>query len=153
MKKIIFIMLAVFATAYAQAQTTTPRYGYSSSRDRTMRTLTMDYAAITDAAGFDSVTIAPKYHHTQYKVTLTASDSLRFASPTVTNCYFGDKITIIAAAGAGTSKMTFSWYQNTKWRTTSPFVSITSGHYAILNFVFNGSVWVEESRSISVTYP
>lgn len=153
MKKIFAFAILMMAFATTNAQTTTPRYGYSTGRDRTYRPMTLNYIALTDAAGFDSTTIAPKNFYTQYKVTLTASDSLRFTSPTVTNSYFGDRISIIATAGAGTSKMTFSWHANTKWRTTSPFVSITSGHYAIINFVFNGSVWVEESRSISVTYP
>lgn len=143
MKKIIFIMLAVFATAYAQAQTTTPRYGYSSSRDRTMRTLTMDYIALTDAAGHDSTTIAPKYHHTQYKVTLT--DSLKFSQPTTTGCYFGDRIELIANGASGTKVMFTT--AATKFKTAGT-ATLSTGGRAIITLIFDGANWVEAARVV-----
>lgn len=143
MKKLLFLAALAITAFSVNAQTTTPRYGYTAGRDRTYRTLTRDYAAITDAAGHDSTTIAPKYHHTQYKVTLT--DSLKFSQPTTTNCFFGDCIEIIANGASGTKVMFTT--AATKFKTAGT-ATLSTGGRAIITLIFDGANWVEAARVV-----
>ena len=65
MKKILFILtisLGLFACNTTNAQSSTPRYGITTSSDNTYRSLAIGYAAYTDVAGFDSINIFPKQY-------------------------------------------------------------------------------------------
>lgn len=140
MKHLLIAVLALFAVS-ANAQTTTPRYGTSSNQDATYRTLSLGYSALTDAAGNDSVTIAPKRYWTNYKVTLT--DSLSFAQPTTTSSYFGDVLVLIASGSSG-NKLKFTTAA-TKFKTAGT-ATLSTGGRTVITFVFDGANWVECSR-------
>ena len=138
MKKIIFAIL-IFAGFSATAQSTSPRWGTTAGGDNTARTLTYAYQTVTDASGNDSKTLNPNAYYTVVRVALT--DSVTFASPTVTRSYAGDNLTIIASGASGT-KVKFG---------SSNFISagtatISSGGRSVIKFVFDGAKWVECGR-------
>ena len=141
MKKILFAAFALFVFSASKAQTTTPRYGTSRNQDATYRGLNLGYSAITDAAGNDSVTIAPTRYWTNYKVTLT--DSLSFANPTTTGCYFGDVLVLIASGSSG-NKLKFTTAA-TKFKTAGT-ATLSTGARTVITFVFDGANWVECAR-------
>jgi hypothetical protein len=143
MKKLLFLLVigASIATQVI-SQTTTPRFGITVGADNTGRTVTYKYKAITDVAGADSIAVAPGAWQTLYKVTLT--DSFTFKQPVVTNCYFGDQITIIASAASGTPKLKFT---GSKWKTAGT-ATLSTGLRAVIDLVFDGAAWVERSRVV-----
>ena len=144
MKKIIlFAALAIFAACNVKAQTTTPRFGTTKNSDQTYRRMNLGYVSVTDAAGLDSFRVNTNSFRTIYKVALV--DSLMFASPTITNAYFGDELTFVIS---GTSGNKFKFSTVTTNFQGAGTATLSSGLNAILTFVFNGSKWVEKSRVV-----
>jgi len=142
MKKFIAFTFALLLIGSAViAQSTSPRFGTAKNQDNTGRSLTWKYTTITDAAGADSTTIAPNAFETIYRVALT--DSVFFKSPTVTNCYAGDRIRIIASGASGT-KLKFA---GTNFITAGTATLSSSGR-AVLTFIFDGAKIVEASRVV-----
>lgn len=141
MKNLILAFLAVFAFGSIQAQSTSPRFGTTKSTDNTGRVLTFKLVSVTDAAGADSVTIAPNAWETIYKV--AALDSITFKSPTVTNSYYGDQITIQVTGTSGDLVK----FTGTNW-VSAGTATLSTGLNAIITFRFNGSKWVEQSRVV-----
>lgn len=147
MKKIIFgllLMASVFVTNTTEAQSTSPRFGTRAAEDNTYRKMTLGYTSITDAAAFDSLRIAPTRFNNIYRVALT--DSFRFGFPTVTRCFAGDELTIIASGASG-NKVTFTTTAGTTWRTAGT-ATLSTNARAVLKFIFDGAVWVEVSRVV-----
>lgn len=147
MKKILFFIMLLtvgltVATFESDAQSTSPRFGTATNRDNTYRGMTLGYQAITEAAGTDSSTLAPTKFMNYVYVTL-AADSLYFKSPTITSCYRGDQLQIIASGASGT-KLKFA---GTNWQSAGT-ATLSSGLFAVINFVFSGAKWVEVSRTV-----
>lgn len=141
MKKLFSIFAALLVFGVVSAQSTSPRFGTAKNTDNTGRVLTYKLVSVTDAAGADSVTVAPSAFETIYK--LSALDSLTFKSPTVTNSYYGDQVTIQVSGASGT-KVKFT---GTNW-VSAGTATLSSGLNAIITFRFNGTKWVEQSRVV-----
>lgn len=141
MKNIFALFIALVAFTAVNAQSTSPRFGTTKNSDNTGRVLTYKLVSVTDAAGADSVTIAPNAWETIYKV--AALDSITFKSPVVTNSYYGDQVTLqITGTSGDLIKFTGS-----NWVSTGT-ATLSSGLNAIITFRFNGTKWVEQSRVV-----
>lgn len=140
--KNLFLTLVIIIGAFSvNAQSTSPRFGTAKNADNTGRVLNYKLVSVTDAAGADSVTIAPNAWETIYKV--AALDSITFKSPTVTNSYYGDQITLqITGTSGDLVKFTGS-----NW-VSAGTATLSSGLNAIITFRFNGAKWVEQSRVV-----
>lgn len=145
MKKFLFaLMLGItmmMACNDTNAQSTSPRFGTTAGRDNTFRPLKLAYTTLTDAAGADSTTLVPTRFDNVYRVAMT--DSLYFKSPTVTNCYAGDRMTIIATGDSG-DKLKFA---GTNFITAGT-ATLSSSGAAVINLVFSGAKWIEASRVV-----
>jgi hypothetical protein len=144
MKKILFAFIAVLTFVSCndlKAQSTSPRFGTTAGRDNTYRTLTNGYSSITDAAAADTVTLSPNSFNSYYRISLV--DSLYMASPTITNSYAGDQITLIVSGASGK----FLKFAGTNWQSAGT-ATLSSGLYAVIRFVFSGTKWVEQSRVV-----
>ena len=139
----LFLSIVVVATLEVKAQSTTPRYGITANTDNTGRVLTYKYKAFTDAAGYDSINIAPNAWETDISLTV-ATDSLRIGNPTVTNAYFGDIVKFIITGTSG-KIVSFPLYATKKWINAGKITLTTNGKCVIV-FVFDGTKYVEQSR-------
>lgn len=144
--KNIFVLIAflIGITLSAGAQSTLPRTGNSVSVDNTYRGLQQKYKAVTDAAGLDTVNLNLNAFHTLVKVSLT--DSVAFAFPTISNCYYGDKVTITVTNSASGTAIRFAG-ANVQCVSALPSrLAITASKRANIVFIFDGVTWVEQSR-------
>jgi len=139
MKK-LFLGLFLFAVTFTvSAQSTSPRLGTGANNDNTGRALNYNYVTVTDASGNDSKTLVPSAYSTVVRVALT--DSITFASPTVTKSYAGDNLRIVASGASGT-KVKFG---------STNFISagtatLSTGGRSVITFIFDGAKWVEAGR-------
>lgn len=142
MKKILSlcVALAMFAMA-ATSQSTTPRFGITPNQDNTGRALTYKYVAKTDVAGVDTLKTVPNAWTTIYRVTLTDTLSLQVTS--VTKCFTGDQIQVVASGASGLRLK----FVGTNW-ITAGVVNLSTLGRAVVHFVFDGSKWVEASRVV-----
>lgn len=141
MKKYIFSMILLAFTCMVMAQSTSPRFGTTAGKDNSYRMLQNKLTALTDAAGADSATLATSAYNTI--VTIAVLDSFTLKSPTVTNCYLGDQLTLIANGTSG-DKLKFT---GSNW-VSAGTATLSSGLYAVIRFIFDGSKWVEASRVV-----
>lgn len=142
MKKILSLLL--FSTILALtsfAQSTTPRFGITPNQDNTGRALNYKYFTLTDATGADSVIVTPNAWQTHYRIALT--DSLTLKQPVITKTYAGDNIRIIASGTPGTKVK----FYGSNWKSTGT-ATLSTGGRAVIDFVFDGSVWVESNRVV-----
>lgn len=140
MKKLIFILFSV-CIFNAVAQSTSPRFGTTSNKDNTFRTLTNKLVTVTDAAGADTVTLATTGYNNLVKI--AALDSLTLGSPTVTKCFLGDKMTLLVTGTSG-DKLKFT---GSNW-VSAGTATLSSGLKAVITFIFDGAKWVESSRVV-----
>ena len=140
MKKFLFSLLIIATGFAANAQTTTPRFGTTADKDNTYRNLTNGYTALTDAAGADSSTLVPKYYNSMYTITLV--DSFTLKSPTVTNCFLGDRLTLLLTAASGTPKLKFT---GSNWLGAGT-ATLSTNLRSVIQFIFDGAKWVETGR-------
>lgn len=141
MKKLFSLLFFVAITIATIAQSTAPRYGIAKNQDNTGRVLTFNYSVINDAAGADSTISFPNAYQTTYTVNML--DSLTFKQPNVTASYVSDKIEIIASGASGTKLKFYGTY----WKSTGSAILSTNGR-AVIDFVFDGAVWVETNRTV-----
>jgi hypothetical protein len=97
--------------------------------------------SVTDAAGADSVTLAPNGFNNIINV--SALDSLTFKSPTVTKCFLGDKMTLLVTGTSG-DKVKFT---GSNW-VSAGTATLSAGLKAVIEFIFDGAKWVESSRVV-----
>lgn len=152
MKNLIFIFLTLITVA-VNAQSTTPRTGNAGNIDNTYRKLNYKYVPVTaDAAGLDTLLVKPNAFHTQYFIA-SLTDSVAINVTTIANSYLGDELSLIITNSSG-SNHAVKWagaYIQSATTTTGGAVGtayLTSSKRAVINFVFNGLVWVEVSRMI-----
>lgn len=139
MKKLI-LFLSISLVAFATyAQSTSPRFGTTSTRDNTGRVLTYAYSSVSDAAGNDTINIAPKHYETIYR--LTVADSAVINITPLTNSFVGDKIYFVASGASG-KKVKFY----TTNLLTAGTITTSSNARASIIFIFDGTKWVEISR-------
>lgn len=142
MKKFILLFVSIVLALGVSAQSTSPRFGTAKNQDNTARVLTYAVATAIDAVGRDSVVIKTTAFQTYYKVACV--DSLVFKQPTITNAYYGDRLTIVLTSTTGTPKVGFS---GTYWK-SSGTATLSTGLRGVIEFVFDGAYWVESNRSL-----
>lgn len=140
MKKLVLFSLFAALAFTVNAQTATPRYRTGASYD--VRQLNHTYQTKTDATGADTVTLATNSYSHIYRVVLV--DSLTLGQPTVTNCYLGDELTIIASAASGTPTLKFT---GSNWVSTGT-ATLSTGLRAVIRYIFDGAKWVEAERTV-----
>lgn len=157
MKKYVSLLILTLALVACQptpghSQSTTPRTGNSASVDNTYRKLNYKFYAPTEAAGLDTIKVNTNAFHSQYFIS-SLTDSVAFNVTSVANAYMGDELSIIVTNSSG-SNHAVKWagsYIQSATTTTGGAVGtayLTSAKRAVIDFVFNGTVWVERSRMI-----
>jgi hypothetical protein len=139
MKNILFAVF-ILAGFTASAQSTTPRFGITASRDNTFRTLTNGWATGTDAAGADTLSFRPLTFNNVYKITMT--DSVAFKISSTVNSFAGDHITIICTGDSGD----FIKFVGSNIKADGNSTLSTNGR-SVIGMIFDGAYWVESSRS------
>lgn len=141
MKRILSIV-ALFGCLTASAQSTSPRFGTTSSTDNTFRTLTNVYVTPTDAASstIDTFAVYPKAFNTIIRLVLV--DSVCAGNPTVTKSYAGDELTFVLSAASGTP---FLRFVGTNW-VGAGTATMTTRLRSVIKFIFDGAKWVESGR-------
>lgn len=141
-------MVAVLITATSYGQFTTPRYGIAKNQDNTGRVLNYNFVSTADAAGADTVKLSPNAWTTIIRpsAALRVSDSIQYQIASTAYSHVGDNIQCLFLAGAGTCKVKFI---GTNWKAGSgtTTLSMSSGTRATITFVFDGSYWIEVSRT------
>jgi hypothetical protein len=151
MKNIIFALFTLVAFS-ATAQHTTPRWGTGANNDNTFRAMTFKSVTVTDAAGLDTLKLAPNAYHTQVTVP-SLVDSFAVNVTSVANSYLGDKIEItvinsgtgkcVKWAGANVSPATISGIGGGG---SQLYITSSANKRGNIVFVFDGVKWVEEHR-------
>lgn len=140
MKKLLFAVALMLSATFANAQSTSPRFGTTPAGDNTYRKLNLAYTSVTDAAGADTTTLRTSKFTSYYRISLVDSLTL---TPVVTSCNAGDNLVLVVTGTSG-NKLKF---------TGSNFVSagaatLSSGATAVITFVFTGAKWAEKSRIV-----
>lgn len=141
MKRILFILMFALFGLTSNAQHTSPRFGTVAGDDNTGRVLSYAYKTATDAAGADSLYLVPCNWKTIVRITLT--DSFALKNPSVVKSYAGDNIVFIASGASG-KKLKFV---GGNWLSTGT-ATLSSVGRAVIQFVFDGSKWVEVDRTV-----
>jgi len=123
------------------AQSTTPRFGLTPNSDQSSRVLNNNMVTVTDTTGADSTVLSIHAYNSLVKVALL--DSFTLKSPTVSGCYFGDKLTLVCTGTSG-DKLKFT---GSNWVSTGT-ATLSSGLKAIISFIFDGAKWVESARVV-----
>jgi hypothetical protein len=153
MKKFLIVALFAFAInlltpAIGSAQSTTMRCGSGASYDPS--NLNYKKVTLTEVAGNDTVTIVSPNAWQSY-VVLSANliDSCSVKISAVTNCKLGDHIQIMVTNSSGSNHcLKFIGTNLTTSATGTSRLVLASTKTATIVFVFNGVLWVEQSRSI-----
>lgn len=146
MKKIFSLLAIITLSISVFAQSTTPRYGITKSRDNTGRVLTYNFVATNDDAGNDTISTTPNAWETIIRPSSNLTDSVNIKCP-LTNCYVGDYLTVIVTKGSTNGAVRFpSAYFITS--TSTQRCTITANKTAIFRFQFNGVKFIEISRLV-----
>ena len=146
MKKIVSILISVFAVALAFAQSTTPRSGTGANNDNTFRALTFKYVAATDGTGNDTTKLNLNAYSTY--VTVTVNDSTNFNFTPITRCYAGDKLTVQVKNTSGSGHKVKFVGSNVQGASGVGSITLTSAAWAVIEFVFTGTTWLETNRVV-----
>jgi len=139
MKKLLFLVTLQIALAGSLfAQNSTPRFGSPPNGDNTGRTLPYAFKVQTYAAALQQF---PNAFETIYKINLTGAltDSIK-----VDNANIGDRV-IIIFTGDTTRVVTF-----TQRAHSTGTLSVANTKRAVIEFVFDGTYWLETNRSIGL---
>ena len=143
-KTILLAILFVCTMFGASAQSTKPRWGTGINDNNTGSALQYKYITATDAVGADTTKLAPRSFMTIVNCT-NVVDSIAF-SATVTNAYVGDRIVFLATNSAGSGHLVKFVGANWSASSTGPSVTLTSSKKANIEWVFDGTIWVETQR-------
>lgn len=126
------------------AQSTTPRYGITTSADNTGRVLTYGWNATADHAGTDTIKFTPAAWETIVRPG-TLVDSVAYKITSVKNSYAGDRMTFIVTAPSGGGVFKFVG-SNIKTGSSGARISMAANTRATISFIFDGAYWVELHR-------
>ncbi len=152
MKKYILSILFL-ASLFVSAQSTSPRFSTSSLGDNTGRVLTYAVITTTDvtASAIDTIAFTPNAWETEFKPSANLADSVVYKVLT-SRSYLGDKLLFYIKKGTGAGAVKFFNQASTGAKfitsTATANVAIAANKTAIIAFVFNGTVWVEQSRMV-----
>lgn len=118
-----------------------PRFTPGANQDNTFRTVTQDYQNPAYAA---SIALKPTQAYTLVNLqTLTGALTL---TADTTQPLIGDEMELLFTPDASSRTVTYS----TGFAVTAATQVITTAKFGTAKFVFNGTVWVERSRSVTV---
>lgn len=143
MKKIISLIALTLIVTFATAQSTTPRFGTTSANDNTGRVLTYGYINVNLSTAQASAYQIPNYYFTTIRVqTLThaLTDSVA-----VTYAHLGDHIEFVFTADTLTAGRVVTFGNHLKSAGT---LTVAKSKKATAVFVFDGTAWIEEDRTI-----
>lgn len=119
---------------------TTPRFTPGANQDNTLRTVTQDYLNPAYAA---SIALKPVQAYTLVNFqTLTGALTL---TADTTQPFVGDEMELLFTPDGSSRTVTYS----TGFAVTAATQVVTTAKFATAKFVFNGTVWVERSRSVT----
>lgn len=123
-----------------------PRWGTGANNDNTGRVLTWRYLLATDAAGADTVKLAPRAFSTT--IQYSAVDSLAFSLSSLTQCYIGDELQVLITNSSGSGHLVK--FVGTGWQfgSSGASITLTASKRANIAFVYDGIYWVEQSRLV-----
>lgn len=127
---------------------TTSRIGALPNNDNTGRQITYDYQPLTTVSGAPaSFALLTSQAETTVTIALTGALSLTVGVGTSTTLpYVGDKLRFILTPDSSSRTVTFS----TGFAVTASTIVCTGSKFAVIDFVFNGTTWVEIARAITV---
>lgn len=149
MKKILSILF-VAATLFVGAQSTSPRYGTTNSKDNTGRVLTYAVITTTDAtsATLDTITFNPNAFATIFRPSANIADSVCYKFSSTSQTYsLGDICTFMVSKGTGAGKIKFGG-SVVILSTASAAIALAANKSCIIRFRFNGTKWIEETRMV-----
>lgn len=136
MKKFLALIALTLCFAVSNAQSTSPRFGTTPSKDNTGRVATYGYSAPTQSS---TLVFTPKYSYNVYSVQgLTVSPTINF---TVTSSYVGDMAYLLIGATSASRTVTFAGGVKSAGTFT-----LGSGKVGSATFIFNGTNYVEVGR-------
>ncbi len=139
MKKLFAIAIIGLLSLGSFAQSTSPRFGTTPSKDNTGRVMTYKYVAPAYASSYAVVANASE---TTVRIdSLTGAQTL---TATLTNCYAADQLTIIFKADTLTAGrvVTFS-----TGFVSAGTLTVDKSQKAAIHFTFDGVAWIETSRA------
>ena len=142
MKKTILALALLAVVFFVNAQSAAPRFGTAKNQDNTARVLTYAYITGTDGTGADTLKTVPSNFYTYYRIS-NVSDSTGISITNTSQSYAGDNITVIASGNSGG----FVKFIGSNWLSTGKATLSTNGR-AVINFVFDGTKWVEACRDV-----
>lgn len=152
MKKLLLLASCLTLALSSMAQYTTTRFGTASNQDATYRSQKLTTVVITDTAGstVDTLMITP--NSLQHFVRMTVVDSAAIAI-NYASAHVGDRVCIIFYNTSGSGhfvKFTGRGGVASRWgcSATGTVATLNSAKNAVFNFVFDGTKFAEESRSI-----
>ena len=173
MKKYLFLALISLITFSAHAQYNSsangPRFGTAQNQDNTGRKITYGQIFHTDVASatLDTVLTSailpsgtapngfPNITGTVFDATiyLTVKDSCVFAFKSTAYNQIGDRLTLIISNTQSFNPVVYLYGYSalaSQWQTVASGTKITcnAGKNAVLHFVYDGTYWEEETRSI-----
>lgn len=123
---------------------TTARFTGATGKDNTDRLGFNDYQAPTYASTI-AVVVKPYAKHTLLVLSLTGALTTTINVGTSTTAPFvGDTLRVLATSDGTSRVITFS----TGYLPTGT-LSVTTAKYAVIDFVFNGTGWLETNRAVS----
>lgn len=146
MKKFLTIISTLLLVTIAvSAQSTTPRFGITAGQDNTGRVLNYRWYNPTDAAGADTVNLAPRAYSTVIKY--SAVDSLAFDVTSTASCYAGDHLRFMVTNSSGSGHLVK--FIGSNWQlSSSGNITLTASKRATIDFIFDGTYWVETGRMV-----
>lgn len=123
---------------------TTARFTGSAGTDNTSRRAFNDYEAVTYAASV-ALAVKDKAAHSLKVLALTGACSLTVnVGSSTTAPFVGDTLQLQLTSDGTTRTVTFS----TGFLATGTF-AVTTAKHAVIDFVFNGTGWLETNRAVS----
>ena len=155
MKHLIGLLVILALSLSVSAQYTTPRFGVSSDifggQKGVKYTESFGLTSTADATGADTV----KLFGTNFKQYVQPSsglvDSLTYCFKSLASCYAFDEF-LFDLKSTGSTKVKFRNKYTTAfiWSVAAAdsTISLTSGQELIIKFIFNGTKWVEQGKTI-----
>lgn len=123
---------------------TTQRFGLLPNDDNTGAKMTYDYQ---NPAYASTQSIITQAGITEIVMPLTGACSVTISvGSATTQPYVGDKVQFLFIPDSTNRTVTFS----TGFAVTASTIVCTASKYASVDFVFNGTIWQETARSITV---
>lgn len=148
MKNLLSIILFCAFALTANAQSTLPRFGTTPSQDNTGRALNYKFVSTADAVGADTVKLTPSAFETVVIPSGTITDSLSYSLKSLVTSFAGDMIAFSFINSAGASHKIKFVGSNWQFSASGSSITLTTAKRARINFMFDGTQWVETSRMV-----